>query len=108
LRATGGFVNQGSEYMVGENGPEKFIPKQTGSIVPNHDLAKSSSSEPLKLTIINNTSAPIGRVTERQISPTERALVIEDAVNAVASALYDPNHKVSKSFGNNFASQRKR
>jgi phage-related minor tail protein len=108
MRATGGFVNQGSEYMVGENGPEKFIPKQTGSIVPNHDLAKSSSSEPLKLTIINNTSAPIGRVTERQISPTERALVIEDAVNAVASALYDPNHKVSKSFGNNFASQRKR
>lgn len=108
MRAVGGFVNQGSEYMVGENGPEKFIPKQTGSIVPNHDLAKSNSSEPLKLTIINNTSAPIGRVTERQISPTERALVIEDAVNAVASALYDPNHKVSKSFGNNFASQRKR
>ena len=107
-RATGGFVNQGSEYTVGENGPEKFIPKQTGSIVPNHDLAKSNSSEPLKLTIINNTSAPIGRVTERQISPTERALVIEDAVAAVAASLHDPNHKVSKSFGQNFSTQRRR
>ena len=108
FRAAGGFVNQGSEYMVGENGPEKFIPKQTGSIVPNHDLAKSNSSEPLKLTIINNTSAPIGRVTERQISPTERALVIEDAVAAVAASLHDPNHKVSKSFGQNFSTQRRR
>lgn len=109
FRAVGGFVNQGSEYMVGENGPEKFIPKQTGSIVPNHKLAdKAASSDPMKVTIINNTSAAIGKVTERQISPTERALVIEEAVSAVASAMYDPNNKVSKSFGQNFNASRRR
>lgn len=109
FRATGGFVNQGSEYIVGENGPEKFTPKQAGSITPNHKLTnQSASSDPMKVTIINNTSAPIGKVTERQISPTERALVIEEAVQAVASAMHDPNHKVSKSLGQNYKMQRNR
>ena len=106
FRATGGFVNQGSEYMVGENGPEVFTPKQTGSITANHNM--SASSDPMKVTIINNTSSQIGKVTERQISPTERALVIEEAVTATAAALHDPNHKLSKSFNQNYTAQRRR
>jgi tape measure domain-containing protein len=35
FRATGGPVNPGSAYMVGERGPEMFMPKQAGTIVPN-------------------------------------------------------------------------
>jgi len=35
FRAMGGAVNPGSAYMVGERGPEMFMPKSAGTIVPN-------------------------------------------------------------------------
>jgi hypothetical protein len=34
-RANGGSVNSGNSYLVGENGPELFVPNSNGSIVPN-------------------------------------------------------------------------
>ena len=34
-RATGGPVGAGSAYMVGERGPEMFIPRHSGTIIPN-------------------------------------------------------------------------
>ena len=37
-RASGGPVRGGSPYIVGEKGPELFVPNSHGSIVPNHDL----------------------------------------------------------------------
>lgn len=40
--ATGGPIN--GPAVVGENGPELFVPSSSGHIVPNHKLGKSSSS----------------------------------------------------------------
>ncbi len=37
-RALGGPVTGGQQYMVGERGPELFVPNQSGSIVPNNGL----------------------------------------------------------------------
>lgn len=37
-RAMGGSVSAGSPYMVGERGPELFVPGRSGSIVPNNAL----------------------------------------------------------------------
>ena len=34
-RAQGGPVEAGSSYLVGENGPELFVPSSSGSIAPN-------------------------------------------------------------------------
>ena len=34
-RASGGPVDAGSAYLVGENGPELFVPQTSGAIVPN-------------------------------------------------------------------------
>lgn len=34
-RAAGGPVNAGAAYLVGENGPELFVPSANGSIAPN-------------------------------------------------------------------------
>ena len=34
-RAVGGPVNAGTAYMVGEKGPELFVPRQSGTIIPN-------------------------------------------------------------------------
>lgn len=40
--AMGGKANQGNAYMVGESGPELFIPKVPGAIVPNRSLGGGS------------------------------------------------------------------
>jgi polyhydroxyalkanoate synthesis regulator protein len=37
-RAVGGPVSQGTPYMVGERGPELFVPNSSGSIVPNNRM----------------------------------------------------------------------
>ena len=43
-RAQGGPVNAGRPYMVGEKGPELFVPHSSGSIVPNGAMGSSGGS----------------------------------------------------------------
>jgi phage-related minor tail protein len=43
LRAAGGPVNAGQPYIVGEVGPELFVPPASGSIVPNSALAAGAA-----------------------------------------------------------------
>lgn len=38
LRASGGPVSTGKTYMVGEEGPELFVPNRSGTIIPNDAL----------------------------------------------------------------------
>jgi len=40
FRASGGPVSSGSNYLVGENGPELFTPSQAGRIIPNHQVGQ--------------------------------------------------------------------
>ena len=42
-RAGGGPVEAGQPYIVGENGPELFVPQGSGQIVPNHQLTTNNS-----------------------------------------------------------------
>lgn len=49
-KAIGGPVQAGSPYMVGERGPEMFIPNSSGSIVPNDKLGGG-------ITVVNNVDA---------------------------------------------------
>jgi hypothetical protein len=39
MKAIGGPVQRGNPYIVGERGPELFVPSRTGSIVPNDKMA---------------------------------------------------------------------
>jgi phage-related minor tail protein len=48
-RAYGGPVNAGTSYMVGEKGPEMFVPRTSGTIVPNNALSSTGGSQ-----VINN------------------------------------------------------
>lgn len=43
-RAIGGPVSRGSPYMVGENGPEMFVPTQSGNIVSNERMSGMGGS----------------------------------------------------------------
>ena len=45
-KAVGGMVQGGTPYMVGENGPELFVPQQGGSIVPNQRLGSTIGQTP--------------------------------------------------------------
>jgi len=40
-RAKGGPVNANRPYLVGENGPEIFVPKNSGGIIPGGDIVKN-------------------------------------------------------------------
>lgn len=42
FKASGGEVLSGKGYIVGERGPEYFVPKQNGQIVPNHALGSTA------------------------------------------------------------------
>lgn len=51
-RAEGGPVQSGSAYLVGEQGPELFSPRTSGSIIPNYALASGGG---LTINISGNT-----------------------------------------------------
>jgi len=44
FRADGGPVESGSPYIVGEEGPELFVPNKSGTIVPNNMMPQADSS----------------------------------------------------------------
>lgn len=54
-RAGGGPVSAFTPYMVGEQGPEMFVPNVSGSIVPNNRLAAGGGH-----TVVVNVNAPGG------------------------------------------------
>ena len=43
-RASGGPVSANTPYIVGERGPEMFVPNSSGSIVPNNQLSSGGSA----------------------------------------------------------------
>lgn len=47
-RAIGGPVRRGEPYIVGERGPELFVPSGSGNIVPSDSLRTSSNPRPVR------------------------------------------------------------
>jgi len=44
-RATGGPVNDKVPYIVGEKGPELFVPETNGTIIPNHVIGRAGGGD---------------------------------------------------------------
>lgn len=55
-RAMGGPVVGGTPYVVGERGPELFVPRGSGSIVPNH--AMGGTSIQIGTVVVNGVNDP--------------------------------------------------
>lgn len=113
--AEGGSPPLGKISMVGEEGPELFVPKSAGTIIPNHALqgpmqngSSGGSDQPTNYTIVNQTTGRIDEVKEQRLNGNERALIIKETLSAVASSLYDANSNVSKGIKNNHNIQRVR
>jgi phage-related minor tail protein len=55
--ATGGPAQAGQPYIVGEKGPELFVPKSAGTVIPNNklgDMANATGTGAVNAPITNN------------------------------------------------------
>jgi len=108
--AEGGYdIPAGVNPMTQLHEKEMVLPKAQADVI--RGLATrggAGDGGAMKLTIVNNTRSPIGRVTEQRISATERALIIEEAKAATIASFYEPNSKGSRSLQDNFGVQRRR
>jgi hypothetical protein len=64
-KATGGPVFGNKTYMVGERGPELFVPHSSGSIIPNHTLAAMGGGGGGAQGGGSYTHAPVYRIDAR-------------------------------------------
>lgn len=83
-KAIGGPVQAGRPYMVGERGPEMFVPNQSGSIVPNGQMASGG------VNIVQNINITTG------VQQTVRAEVMQmlpQISNAAKGAVLDARRR---------------
>ena len=77
-RAVGGPVTSGMPYIVGEQGPELFVPKQGGTIIPNGQTPSGVTSN----TTININ---VGMMTGSAIEQREAAMRIFENLQDIAN-----------------------
>ena len=71
MRADGGPVNAGGAYMVGEKGPELFVPGASGSIIPNGATSGGGKSGP-SVNVTYNIASGVSRADLAPILEQER------------------------------------
>jgi hypothetical protein len=72
FRAMGGPVASGSPYVVGEKGPELFVPHASGTIVPNNKMGSSGGGGTGSVTVNYNIAAGVSRAELAPILEQER------------------------------------
>ena len=90
FRADGGGVAAGKAYVVGERGPELFMPGQSGSIVPNGALMSGGGGTSVNVNIINQAGVDVqarpssnGRDIEIMIRNSMRSMIAGGGVDDV-------------------------
>jgi hypothetical protein len=68
LKFAGGPVNSGKAYIVGENGPEIFMPPVSGNIVPNGQTAGMVSGSNVTVSNTFYLAAPADKRTQQQVA----------------------------------------
>lgn len=68
-RATGGNVSPGRGYLVGERGPELFVPTSTGRIEPN---ASGSGQTSREVRVAINVNSPRGASAPQSLQRSSR------------------------------------
>lgn len=67
-RATGGPVSPGRGYLVGERGPELFVPTSSGRVEPNHALGTPARDVRVAITL----NAPRGQDAPQALQRSSR------------------------------------
>jgi len=93
-RAVGGSVSSGSPYLVGENGPELFMPNRSGSIIPDTSMSGSNGGVNVYQTI--NVSTGVQQTVRAEIQS-----LLPQISNAAKAAVIDAKRR-GGSFANAF------
>lgn len=80
-KAEGGPVAGGTTYLVGEQGPELFVPNTSGTIVPNNQLGGGLTIK--SINVVNNTGVQTTATTSTQIDTD--GYVVNVILNALAT-----------------------
>lgn len=87
----GGPVSAGKPYIVGEAGPELFVPRSSGQIVPSN-VSKAGMGGGYSVVVNNYTSDTTETKQQRQQGPTGEELIISIVKKVTASGQLDgPN-----------------
>ncbi len=79
-RATGGLVSPERPYLVGERGPELFVPTSAGRVEPNREGASHARDVRVNIALptARGAEAPVAlRRSARQIASAVRRAVVE-------------------------------
>ena len=93
MRAAGGSVSSGSPYIVGENGPELFMPSRSGSIIPDSTMSGGSG-------VVVNQTINISTGVQQTVRAEIQSLLPQIS-NAAKAAVIDAKRR-GGSFANAF------
>lgn len=84
FRAQGGPVDQGRAYIVGEKGPELFVPKTSGNVVPNNQMQGKASGGVIELILHTDSGVTVETVrSEVQMGiSAAQPIIIQKSVEA--------------------------
>jgi len=99
-KANGGSVTGGNAYLVGERGPEIFLPNANGSIIPN---SSAGSGGNVSINIENYSGQPV-QTREAKDSRGNRSLSIQIG-DMVAQEIGRPGSGANMSLRNSFGAQ---
>ncbi|QDP54892.1 MAG: putative minor tail protein [Prokaryotic dsDNA virus sp.] len=102
-RAVGGNVKAGNAYLVGERGPEPFIPASNGTIAPNSALGGGN----VEVNVINNGD---GHATVRERTSEDRRIidiVVERTKNELGAEVMDGKGAFNSSIQTAYGLQRR-
>jgi len=110
-KADGGPVTANRTYLVGEEGPELFTPRQSGSITPNHALARATGGGGGGGgRMVDNSVATYAKSLAKASLITEKhaaillksADQIRDGIRAKIKSLVEERAQVASSFASSF------
>ena len=85
FRAQGGSVTVGKPYIVGEKGPEMFVPSSSGAIVPNNRLGGAGAGDTVVVNQTINLSAGVSQTVRAEVM-NMMPRIMEATKGAVADA----------------------
>lgn len=86
-RASGGSVSAGKAYLVGENGPELYIPTSNGTVANRVADSGSDQQAVVKITI-NNTTGQKMQATEKTSTDSSGKQIKDIIISTIGQALY--------------------
>jgi tape measure domain-containing protein len=84
-KASGGSVTQATPYIVGERGPELFVPSRSGAIVPNHAL--SGGGRGPVTVYVNVTPTEVSSKTQDGGDKSRDAKLLGDRLGSAVRAI---------------------